>query len=108
MQKTTVMTFPKEFIAFMTETKKEARIVQKNIFSWQVIKGQVLRLFIYREYFLLNILAILLGRLTIMGDLSPFGLAFLRRCCKWKKIKRLVLGFGLYLVSLAQVGMWRR
>ena len=43
MQKTTVMTFPKEFIAFMTETKKEARIVQKNIFSWQVIKGQAFR-----------------------------------------------------------------
>ena len=93
MQKTTVMTFPKEFIAFMTETKKEARIVQKNIFSWQVIKGQVLRLFIYREYFLLNILAILLGRLTIMGDLSPFGLAFFAAVLQVEKNKAISVGF---------------
>ena len=32
MQKTTVMTFPKEFIAFMTETKKKQGLFRKISF----------------------------------------------------------------------------
>ncbi|WIW71349.1 SpoIIE family protein phosphatase [Anaerosinus gibii] len=93
MQKTPVMTFPKEFIAFMTETKRETRNISKNIFSLESLKGQAVHLLSYRDHILLNLLAVLLGRLTILGDLSPFGLAFFAAVLQVEKNKAITVGF---------------
>ena len=57
------------------------------------LKGQAVHLLSYRDHILLNLLAVLLGRLTILGDLSPFGLAFFAAVLQVEKNKAITVGF---------------
>lgn len=70
MQKMTVMALPKSVIDLMENSSVET----KPLRLWEKLNFNLGEK--YRQYFWLHLLALLLGRLTILGDLAPFGLGF--------------------------------
>lgn len=116
MQKMTVMTLPEELAAMVSppQTKPRADI---NHCKAGILEG-VRTVFYFHDRFLLWLLALLLGRLTILGDLSPFGLAFFAavmqsakpkawQAALWTSIGVLTTGnftqLGLYLFVIVMV-----
>lgn len=70
MQKMTVMALPKSVIDFMENPAMETK--PRRIWEKMSLNlGEKCH-----QYFWLHLLALLLGRLTILGDLAPFGLGF--------------------------------
>jgi stage II sporulation protein E len=73
MQKMTVMALPNHVMDVVERTQAK-QVKSKGM--WQTGKINVKNLISYREDLFLYGLAFLLARLTLLGDLAPFGLGF--------------------------------
>lgn len=109
MQKMTVMALPKSVIDRMENRmpEMEGRGLWEKLGIFQIAQ--------YRQFMFLHLLAFLLGRLTLLGDLAPFGLGFFAATAQIAKERSLgvaiaaLLGVlstgryeeaGIYLVSM--------
>lgn len=99
MPKATVVTLPDPSRGLMMPnmppvTQKKAAKLQNVIWSgygyriWDVLVSLV-----DRKNLSLNILAFLLGRVAIMGEMAPFGLAFFAAVAELSKERALAVGF---------------
>lgn len=93
MQKMTVMALPKSVIDRIENRTAETEVQR----IWMRINFQHMKK--YREYLFLYTLAFLLGRLTLLGDLSPFGLGFFAATAQLVKERT----FGVALATLIGV-----
>lgn len=95
MQKMTVMALPKSVIERMENravTEKPPKLTEKLAF-YSISK--------YREYLFLHALAFLLGRLTLLGDLAPFGMGFFAAVAQVSKERAFGVGIAALLGVLS-------
>jgi stage II sporulation protein E len=93
MPKVTVITLPNEILDIpqpITDKKQPPRRLPfKTIFyKWYSMLLSAL----YNENWFINILSFLLGRVTIMGDIAPIGLAFFAAVAQLQKKRALMVG----------------
>jgi len=122
MPKVTVITLPNEMLDVpqpITEKKQAPRQLSfKKIFY----KGYCVLLSIMQaENWFINILSFLLGRVTIMGDIAPIGLAFFAAVAQLQKRRAFMVGLwciagvltagyyvevGIYIATMFLYFLW--
>jgi len=93
MPKMTVVTLPSEMLeVFQPMAKKKAS--PKWLPLKAIFRKMYNRLFslVYSENWFMNVLAFLLGRVSIMGDIAPMGLAFFAAVAQIQKRRAFMVG----------------
>ncbi|WP_110953591.1 stage II sporulation protein E [Anaerosinus massiliensis] len=98
MQKMTVMAFPKHIMDVVEKTQTQ-KVPSKTI--WQRSKINVENLYSYRMDLFFCGLAFLLSRLTLLGDLAPFGLSFFAATAEFVKGRMLLIAASTVLGVLS-------
>jgi len=128
MPKVTVVTLPEEVLQVakpqLSMPKPQAKVKRHHLALAGVFYKlrDIIMTLVYRENLPVNILALLLGRLSIMGEVAPFGLAFFAAVAQvareraagaalWALAGVLSTGnfvqAGVYLFAIALYFRWR-
>lgn len=93
MPKVTVVTLPEELLresGVPRSSSTRRRIFWKS--EWKKLCAAAAGL-LYRDHLLLNLLAFLLGRVAVMGEVSPFGIAFFAAVAQTVRERAAAVGF---------------
>jgi stage II sporulation protein E len=93
MPKVTVVTLPTELLD-VSQPITEKKIIPRRLPVVTIFKKlySILLPLVYKENWFINILAFLLGRVSIVGDIAPFGLAFFTAVAQVERKKALMVG----------------
>jgi stage II sporulation protein E len=93
MPKVTVITLPNEILDIPQPMEDKKRPPRRLPFKTILYKWYSMLLStLYKENWFINILSFLLGRVTIMGDIAPIGLAFFAATAQLQKKRALMVG----------------
>jgi stage II sporulation protein E len=108
MPKVTVMSLPEESVQMLGLPKATKRIIPTYRVVWKNVVGKLERLagdFCTRDVLIVSLLAFLLSRVVIMGEISPFGLAFFAAAAPYLRKRALICGAAAIL-GLASSGQY--
>lgn len=110
MPKVSVVTLPEEILQ-PAPMRPAAELVQKDkpVFSWQILFDRVNtegKTLFYQPNLQLYILALLLGRVSLLGEMAPFGLALFAAVASLARERAAVVGIWA-LAGVLSAGLYQ-